>query len=332
MSDIPRIGFYWCAACGGCEETVVDLAEHLLEVAAAVDIVFWPCAMDFKRSDVEDLADGAMTACFVNGAIRTDEQREMAELLRRKSRLIVALGSCATHGGVPALANLTSRREVLRTSYLESPTVDNPKGVLPQTATDAAGCRLELPAFHTTVRKLSDVVDVDYYLPGCAPMPDNLAAAVEALLQDELPETGSVLTPNLALCRDCPRNETKPDDVILHQLRRPHEIELDDEQCFLAQGVICLGPATRTGCGAACIDGNMPCTGCYGPTDNVRDQGAKMIATLGGILPGDTPAAVDAQLDHLPDPAGTLYRYSLSASLLGAARQQDLEDAENHHD
>ena len=47
----PKIGFYWCASCGGCEEAVVDLAEDILGVVEAVDIVFWPVAMDFKKRD-----------------------------------------------------------------------------------------------------------------------------------------------------------------------------------------------------------------------------------------------------------------------------------------
>jgi F420-non-reducing hydrogenase small subunit len=58
----PKVGFYWCASCGGCEEAVVDLAETILDVAELVDIVFWPCAMDFKRQDVEAMHDGAMAA------------------------------------------------------------------------------------------------------------------------------------------------------------------------------------------------------------------------------------------------------------------------------
>src|SRR5512142_474713 len=103
MSDKPKVGFYWCSSCGGCEESVVDLAEDILAVVGAVDIVFWPVAMDFKRADVEALPDGSLAACFMNGAIRSDEQAEMAHLLRRKSQVLVAFGSCAQMGGIPAL-------------------------------------------------------------------------------------------------------------------------------------------------------------------------------------------------------------------------------------
>lgn len=66
----PKVAFYWCASCGGCEETVVDLNEGLLTVAEAVDIVFWPVAMDFKRKDVEALGDGEIAVSFINGGVR----------------------------------------------------------------------------------------------------------------------------------------------------------------------------------------------------------------------------------------------------------------------
>src|SRR5512138_1454446 len=100
MPDKPKVAFYWCASCGGCEESVVDLAEGILDVVAAVDIVLWPVAMDFKRADVEAMADGSILASFINGAVRTTEQAEMARLLRRKSQLVVAYGACAQLGGI----------------------------------------------------------------------------------------------------------------------------------------------------------------------------------------------------------------------------------------
>ena len=117
----PKAGFYWCASCGGCEESVVDLAEDILAVVEAIDFVFFPVAMDFKREDVEAMADGEMTVCFINGAIRTSEQREMAELLRRKSQVLIAFGSCSHLGGIPGLANLWDRKTIFATSYHETP-------------------------------------------------------------------------------------------------------------------------------------------------------------------------------------------------------------------
>ena len=94
----PKIALYWCASCGGCEESVVDLAEDILGVVETVDIVLWPVAMDFKKKDVEAMADGEILATMINGAIRTSEQEEMARLLRNKSAVMIAYGSCAHTG------------------------------------------------------------------------------------------------------------------------------------------------------------------------------------------------------------------------------------------
>lgn len=322
MADKPKVAFYWCSSCGGCEETVVDLAERVLDVVKAVDIVFWPCALDFKYKDVEAMADGEIAVAFVNGAIRTEEQEHIAKLLRQKAGLLIAFGACSAHGGIPALANLTSKKKIFDRSYHNSPSVVNPEGVEPQTKTLVDGHELTLPAFYETVYKLSDVVDVDYYMPGCPPTSDNLADAVGVILSGELPPKGSVLTPDKSLCVDCDRNKSKPEDVAIGEIKRVVDVEVDPDKCFLAQNLICMGPATRTGCGALCINGNMPCTGCYGPTDNTRDQGAKMIATLGGILEGEDNETVDRNLAGLNDPAGTFYRYTLSASLMGSMRKE----------
>ena len=104
-NEKPKVAFYWCASCGGCEEAVVDLAEDILKVTAAVDIVFWPVALDFKRKDVEAMEDKSIAVSFINGAVRTSEQKEMVELMRRKSGLVVAFGSCSHLGGIPGLVN-----------------------------------------------------------------------------------------------------------------------------------------------------------------------------------------------------------------------------------
>src|SRR5512136_2113338 len=130
----PKIGFYWCASCGGCEEAVVDLAEDILGVLEAVDIVLWPCAMDFKKADVEAMADKSITATLLNGAIRSAEQEEMAHLLRRKSQYLIAYGACACTGGIPSLANQFTREQILRYVYEEAPTTVNEPKTRPSVA------------------------------------------------------------------------------------------------------------------------------------------------------------------------------------------------------
>lgn len=315
-NEKPKVAFYWCASCGGCEETVVDLAEKVLDVVAAVDIVFWPVALDFKRKDVEAMPDGAILASFMNGAIRTTEQEEMAHLLRQKSKVLVAFGSCAQLGGIPGLANLWSRASIFQTVYQESPSTVNPEGTLPKSFYREDGRCVSLPGFFDTVRALDQVVDVDYYLPGCPPTPKILLQAVETLLSGALPPKGTVLAPDTALCEECPRKDTRPEKLTLTAFKRPHELVIDAEKCLLAQGLMCLGPATRGGCEALCPQGNMPCTGCFGPTSRVQDFGAKALSSVASIVDSNDEKEIDRILDTIPDPVGTFYRYSLPASLL----------------
>ena len=316
----PKVAFYWCASCGGCEEAVVDLNEDLLKVAEAVDIVLWPVALDFKRKDVEALADGDIAVSFINGAIRLGEQEEMVKLLRKKSGLVVAFGACAHLGGIPGLANFWTRDTIFQRAYKEVPSVENPDGVIPQERTAFDFGELTLPEFYDTVKTLDQTISVDYYLPGCPPPPDLIMNAVNAILSGELPEKGTVLAPNKALCDTCPRAETKPEKISIAEIKRPWQIEIDPEKCFLDQGLICLGPATRSGCGETCIGANMPCRGCFGPVDGVIDQGAKalsMIASILGLEDEEKMAEEDVEklLSGLADPAGTFYRFSLPASL-----------------
>jgi len=315
-SEKPKVAFYWCASCGGCEETVVDLAEKVLDVVAAVDIVFWPVALDFKRKDVEAMPDGAILASFMNGAIRTTEQEEMAHLLRQKSKVLVALGSCAQLGGIPGLANLWSRASIFEAVYQESPSTVNPEGTVPKSFYREDGRCVSLPGFFDTVRTLDQVVDVDYYLPGCPPTPKILQQAVGALLSGALPPKGTVLALDTALCEECPRKDTRPEKLTLTAFKRPHELVIDAEKCLLAQGVVCLGPATRGGCEALCPQGNMPCTGCFGPTSRVQDFGAKALSSVASIVESNDEKEIDRILDTIPDPVGTFYRYSLPAALL----------------
>ena len=321
----PKVAFYWCASCGGCEEAVVDLNEDILKVADAVDIVFWPVALDFKRKDVEALGDGEIAVSFINGAVRTEEQEEMVKLLREKSGLVVAFGACAHLGGIPGLANFWNREAIFQRQYKEVPTMENPAGTTPQEKTAVDVGELTLPEFYDTVKTLDQTISVDYYLPGCAPPPDLILNAVTAILKGELPEKGAVLAPEKALCDTCPRKETKPEKLSIKEIKRPWQIKIDPEQCFLDQGLICLGPATRSGCGERCISANMPCRGCFGPLDGVVDQGAKalsMIASILGIEEEDkmTEEDVKGLIEGITDPAGTFYRFSLPASLLRRKR------------
>lgn len=316
MPAKPKIGIYWCASCGGCEEAVVDLAEDILGLLEKVEILFWPVALDFKKSDVAAMPDKTLAVTFLNGAIRTSEQEEMARLLRRKSQLLIAYGACAHMGGIPALANQFAREEILRWVYEEAPTVQREGARRPMLEFEEQGRSVSLPELRNQVRALDQVVEVDYYIPGCPPTPSMTQSAIGAILEGKLPPKGTVLAPDMALCGECPRKASKPTDVVFTEFKRPHQVLLDPAVCFLAQGVVCMGPATRGGCAAQCTLGNMPCTGCFGPTSRVRDQGAKMLSSLCSNVGSKDEAEIDRILEGLPDPVGTFYRYGLAKSLL----------------
>jgi F420-non-reducing hydrogenase small subunit len=314
-----KIAFYWAASCGGCEIAVLDINEKILDVVQIADIVFWPVAMDIKYKDVEAMPDKYIDICFFNGSVRNSEQEHMAKLLRKKSKTLMAFGSCAQEGCIPGLANLHNRKEVLSKVYLESKSVSNPNGVIPQTETKVNEGVLKIPQFYDTVKTLDQTVDVDYYLPGCPPPVKLIANAVDAIAKNELPPKGSVLAPLKSVCDECPR---KKENKKISKIYRVHEKAPEPEKCLLEQGIICMGPATRSGCGAQCLTVDMPCTGCGGPCPNSPEQGAAMISALASILGLEeekekySDKDVEELMAQIKDPVGTFYMYSLPSSLL----------------
>ena len=149
-----KIAFYWAASCGGCEVAVLDVNEKILDVVAAADIVFWPVAIDIKYNDVENMSDKSIDACFFNGAIRTEENEKMAILLRQKSKILVAFGSCAKDGCVIGLANLWDKDTIFERAYLETPSTANHESVTPKTRVKVKEGELELPEIYDTVKTL----------------------------------------------------------------------------------------------------------------------------------------------------------------------------------
>jgi F420-non-reducing hydrogenase small subunit len=318
----PKLALYWAASCGGCEVTVLDIEEKILDVAEFFDIVFWPCAMDFKYKDVEAMPDKSITLCLFNGSIRNSENEKLAKLLRAKSVVMVAFGSCAHEGCIPALANLTTKDAIFKTVYLDTPSIQNPEKIYPQPITKVKEGELEIPAFYEKVRTLDQVVDVDYYIPGCPPQPNQVIAVIETVIDilknsKPLPPKGAILgAGDKTCCDECPRIRKEKK---VKQFHRPHEIMIDPNECLLDQGILCMGPATRSGCGALCVKANVPCRGCYGAPPNVQDQGVKMLSALSSIIDAQDPEEIDKIIDTIADPTGTFYRFSLAHSLLKSA-------------
>jgi F420-non-reducing hydrogenase small subunit len=174
------------------------------------------------------------------------------------------------------------------------------------------------------VRALHQVVDVDVIVPGCPPPPTKVAEAIDTIIHyaetGSLPPSGTVLASDRALCDECPRIDTRSGNR-MEVVRRTHQIEPDPGICFHEQGVVCMGLATRGGCGAACIGVNMPCRGCFGPTAEMLDPGAEALSAIGSIaaLQHEDGIPVSQRLRPvraIPDLAGTFYRFTLPTATI----------------
>lgn len=315
----PKLAIYWASSCGGCDIAILDIEEKILDVANFFELVFWPCAMDFKYDDVRKMEDKSITLTLFNGAIRSDENYEIAKLLRQKSVLLCAFGSCASEGCIPGLANFYDKQSILDYNYKESPSLEKGSTVYPQTEVKVPEGTLHIPNLWNTVRTLGQVVDVDYIIPGCPPQSNQIIAVVEAVIDiltngKPLPPKGTVLGASERSC--CDECQRKRNVKKITKFIRPFEKVTDPDLCLMEQGILCLGPATRSGCGAKCVTAGVPCRGCYGVPSNVRDQGAKMASALASVIDSIDPEEVEQILDTIADPIGTFYRFSLPDSML----------------
>ncbi|MBI3361860.1 MAG: oxidoreductase [Chloroflexi bacterium] len=319
----PKFAMYWAAACGGCEIAVLNIHEKILDVDANFDVVFWPVAMDAKYKDVEAMPDESITLCLFNGAIRNSENEEMAHLLRRKSKILVAFGSCACEGCIPALANLTTPEAIFEAAYA-GPTTDDGHDIRPQPEWAAPeGIMLHLPKFYRVVKTLDQVVPVDYTMPGCPPESHQIGAVVDLVIkalhgEADLPPAGAVIgAGGSTVCDECKRarNEKK-----INRFVRIQHVKPDPALCLLEQGILCSGPATRSGCTALCPAAGAPCVGCYGPAEGVLDYGARLMSAVASVIDSTQPEEIERILDGIPDPAGSFYRFNLGGSLLRAGK------------
>ena len=322
MPHKPKLAFYWAASCGGCEITITELGMRLVDVSEQADIVFWPAAMDFKYDDVRAMQDEEIDICFFNGAIRNAENEEIAHLLRKKSKIMVAFGSCSHLGGIPGLANLYDIESLCQRVFDTSPSVDDSRGTRPQPITQVPEGEIELPALYDQVKYLDQVAEADYFMPGCPPVVDQVWKVFQAALTGNLPPKGSVIGADAkTVCDVCSREKGQP-SFRIKEFKRPHEVDLDPDRCFLTQGVICCGPVTRAGCGTPCLNGNMPCRGCYGPAEGIVDQGSKLASVIGAMIDTDDPEKLQEILNTIVDPAGTFYRFGLAHSIMSRMKYE----------
>ncbi len=313
------------ATCSGCDIALLDINEKILNLVAVADIVFWPTGIDAKQKDLENMRDGSIDVGIYHGTVRNSENEEIAKLLREKSNILIAFGSCACYGGIPGLANISTKEGIFEVVYKKTKSTENPEFVTPQTSLSFDGRTLTLPELYDTARSLDQTVEVDYYLPGCPPPVQLIELAISAIVGGELPSKGSVIASDKSLCDECPMER---EDKKISMVYRPYEIVPDPKKCLLEQGIICLGPATRGGCEAKCIKVNMPCEGCLGPLPNSKDQGSSMLSAIASILGVEEEEKISEEklkelTEKILDPLGTFYRFTLPVAPLNRKVEDD---------
>ena len=179
-----------------------------------------------------------------------------------------------------------------------------------------------LPTILPLLKTLDQVVDVDYYMPGCPPESKQIAAVIDLVIQAvqgkaELPPKGSVIgAGDSTVCDECHRTRNVKSTKLFQRI---WAIAPDPALCLLEQGIPCNGPATRSGCEARCPAAGAQCIGCYGPADGVSDFAARLISSFASVIDANDPAEINHILDGLVDPAGQFYRFNLAGSLLKGA-------------
>ncbi|ACX72575.1 NADH ubiquinone oxidoreductase 20 kDa subunit [Methanocaldococcus vulcanius M7] len=292
-----KLATTWLGCCSGCHISLLDLHEELLTLLKKVELVHCPVLMDVKEipNDI-DIA-------LIEGGIRNKENEEIAKEMRKKAKIVIAFGTCAVFGGVPGLGNLYSKDEILEKVYKSTLSTKNDEGIIPNE---------EVPPLTSRVKPLSEVIDVDYFIPGCPPDPELTAKVLSALLEGKKPEL-----PKKNLCEECPRKKSN-EGISIEKIKRKFEGKPDPERCLLEQGYLCLGVATRAGCNAACPRVGVPCSGCNGATDVVTDQGAKMISALCSDFGVNKDKETDPTIlpNSIKDKIGSFYKFTLPSALI----------------
>jgi len=151
--------------------SLLDIDERIVTVAELVDIRATPIT-DLKHPDESGVDVG-----ILEGGVNNTANEEVAQRMRKRCKLVVALGDCAVFGGVPAMRNFVTIEESLRRAYIETESTDD-SGKIPNDP------ELAVP---TKVRALDEVVPVDVYVPGCPPDADTIFYVLAELAQGRIP-------------------------------------------------------------------------------------------------------------------------------------------------
>jgi NAD-reducing hydrogenase small subunit len=171
----PRFATVWLAGCSGCHMSFLDLDERLIDLAGLVEICYSPVV------DVKEFPEN-VDITLVEGAVANEDNLREIQRIRERSKILVAFGDCAVTGNVTALRNLFRVEDVLDRSYREN------SAVISGLPLGGDGI---IPKLLDRVRRVQDVVAVDYFLPGCPPSADTIFGFVSELLSGNAPATGA---------------------------------------------------------------------------------------------------------------------------------------------
>jgi F420-non-reducing hydrogenase small subunit len=253
--SLIRTAIVSLSTCGGCAAVLLEDQEKLAHLLERINISYCPMLID-----EEELGD--VDVAVVDGVVRVKEDEEKIREVRHKCRYLVAWGTCAAFGGIPAYANQYELEELLEESYGHAKDpfayyLSGSRGVDHATYQEQ---EKELQLLRRA-RKLDDFVRVDYYIPGCPPN-----AGLLNRLVGELTGDGQVEKPKSIVCGECSRKPVKTKVETFYMFPRP---DWDAQQCFTSLGAACIGFMTKGGCGAVCPHGGLPCWGCRGPSETI---------------------------------------------------------------
>ncbi|MHA2184388.1 MAG: NADH-quinone oxidoreductase subunit B family protein, partial [Promethearchaeota archaeon] len=153
-----KVAFLQNSDCWGCHQSLLNLHLGLLNVLPALEIVYWPAVVDFKYDSLKARADGEILVGFVEGTLRTKHDVEQTKILRQKSALIVAFGTCATYGSVKGLANQWSIENLVKRKFSEVESMSDGSSGEPT---------INMPGFTDKIVPVDEVIKVDAYMSGC---------------------------------------------------------------------------------------------------------------------------------------------------------------------
>ena len=163
----PKVATTSLAGCFGCHMSILDIDDRILKLVELID---------FDKSPIDDIKKftGQCAIGLIEGGCCNEENVHVLRDFRKHCDVLIAVGDCATMGGIPALRNTIPLRECMDEAYINGPTVYNPSGMTPSDP--------DLPLLLNKVYPVQEVVKIDYSLPGCPPSADTIWAALTALL------------------------------------------------------------------------------------------------------------------------------------------------------